>query len=526
MKKPLLMFALGLMLTLNAFSVPKLSSFPSAPATIFLDFDGHRVVSSVWNGGNPINCAPANMNDAQITEAFNRVAEDFRPFNVNVTTDSTVFLTAPLAHRIRIIVTETSYWISGVGGTSYVGSFNFGDDTPAFVFSGLLGNSPKMVGECCSHEAGHCVGLSHQSKYDPSDCYNYVEEYNSGSPTGGETGWAPIMGNSYYRNMTSWNYGPTQYACSSVQDNLSIIATQNGFTYRTDDYGETLNTSTNTLTGASFSRNGIISTNTDKDAFRIVLAQNSGFHLSVAPFSVVAAGNIGADVDIRVTLLNSAGATIKVYDPPAIMNVNIDTTLNAGTYYIRVDGSGAITPYGSLGSYTLTGASGALPIHDVTLNGNTDNNKHNLSWKITADEPIKTIVVESSTDGSNFTPLTTVDPAATKFAYQPYQTTNMYYRLKVTSVVFQTVYSNTIILRAASKADRMFNVSTLVQTDISVNAGENYQYRISDMNGRQIAAGNGTRGINKINISNQPGGMYILQLVGNSSQQTERIVKQ
>jgi hypothetical protein len=523
MKKPLLMFALGLLFTLNGFSVPKLSSYPSAPATIFLDFDGHYVSGTIWNGGNPISCAAANMNDAQITEAFNRVAEDYRPFNVNVTTDSTVFLAAPLAHRVRVIVTATT-WTSGVGGISYVGSFNWGDDTPAFVFSEALGNSPKMVGECCSHESGHTVGLSHQSKYDPSDCSNYTEEYNSGTG-GGQTGWAPIMGNSYYKNMSSWNYGPTPYTCSSIQDNLSIISTQNGFTYRTDDFGETLNSSTNTLTASNFTRNGIISTNTDKDAFRFILSQNSAFHLSVIPFNV-GADYIGADVDIRVTLYNSSSVAIRTYDPTATMSVTIDTSLNAGTYYLKVDGGGSITPYGSLGSYTLTGASGALPIHDVALTGNVDNNKHNLSWNIIADEPIKTIVVESSVDGNNFAPLTTVASSATKFAYQPYQNTMIYYRLKVTSVVFQTVYSNTIVLKAASKGDRSFSVSTLVQSDISVNAGENYQYRISDMNGRQIASGNGTRGVNKINISNQPGGMYIIQLVGNNSQQTERIIKQ
>ena len=234
-----LIFTLSILFSLPGFAVPVLNSFPSATATIFLDFDGHYVQSSVWNGGNPINCAASGLTDLQITEAFYRVAEDYRPFNINITTDSTFFLAAPLNRRMRIIITPTSSWAqAGIGGKAYIGSFIWGDDTPAFVFSDRLGYSPKKVGECISHESGHTVGLSHQSKYDGIDCANPIEPYNTGFGTG-ETAWSPIMGQSYYRNMSNWNNGPTPYGCTDLQDNLSIISTQNGFGYRTDDYTET-----------------------------------------------------------------------------------------------------------------------------------------------------------------------------------------------------------------------------------------------------------------------------------------------
>ena len=112
------------LLIFTAYSVPKLNSFPSAQATIFLDFDGAYVQSSFWNNGNPINCAASTMTDAQIIEAFNRVAEDYRPFNINITTDSTYFLAAPLEMRVRIIITPTSSWLyAGSSGVSFIGSF-------------------------------------------------------------------------------------------------------------------------------------------------------------------------------------------------------------------------------------------------------------------------------------------------------------------------------------------------------------------------------------------------------------------
>jgi hypothetical protein len=120
------MLLLALLVSFNVYSLPKLSSLPAATATIFLDFDGHNVNNSLWQGGTPFTCAPAPMTDVQITEVFNRVAEDYRPFNVNITTDSTIFLAAPLNTRMRVVVTPTSAWYPGVGGVSYVGSFATG----------------------------------------------------------------------------------------------------------------------------------------------------------------------------------------------------------------------------------------------------------------------------------------------------------------------------------------------------------------------------------------------------------------
>lgn len=526
MKKPsTLLLLMALLFSLQAFSVPKLSSLPGASATIFLDFDGHYVQGTVWNGGNPINCPAAALSDAQITEAFNRVAEDYRPFNVNITTDSTAFLLAPINQRIRVIITPNNSWYPGVGGVAYVGTFTSGDDTPAFVFSNALGNSPKQIGECCSHESGHTIGLSHQSKYG-SDCSTPSEPYNSGSVTGGEIGWAPIMGNSYYRNFSNWNNGPTPYGCTATQDNLSIIVSQNGFTYRPDEYPETMNAATYTLPAGNFNVQGIITTNADKDAFRFVLPKNSNFHLTAIPYNV-GGDYIGANLDIKLELYNSSGSLIKTYDP-ATMRVVVDTVLNAGTYFIRIDGTGNtnIGEYGSLGSYTLSGTSGALPIKSVILNGTIENTKHSLGWNIIADEPIKTIVVESSTDGINFKPLTNVGAGTNRFAYQPYQSGILYYRLKVTSVLDQTVYSNIVALKANGAAERLFTVSTIVQNDIVVNASANYQYRLTDANGRVVATGNGSKGINHVNVFNQPAGMYIIQLFNNEQQQAERIIKQ
>ena len=508
----------------KTFSLPKLNSFPTAISTIFIDFDGHRVVSSSWNAGNPLNCAAPLLTDLQITEIFNRVSEDYRPFNVNITTDSIRFLSAPLNKRIRVIVTPTSAWSPGVGGVAYIGSFTWGDDTPAFVFSDRLANSPKYIGECVAHESGHTVGLAHQSSYDVS-C-NLTEQYATGTGSG-ETGWAPIMGNSYYKNMTGWNFGPTPNGCASIQDNLTIISSQNGFTYRTDDYVETMNAATTVLNTGSFNINGIIATNSDRDAFKYTVTGTSSIHIDAIPFRLNTS-NTGADLDIQIDVYNEANVLIKTYAPSNVMNVVIDTTLNTGTYYFVVSGAGNLNTgdYGSLGSYTLTGFSGPLPIHDVSLIGSDDKGKHALKWNIIADEPIKSQLVEISFNGIDFKPLTTVIVPSNSFVYLPYQAGTLYYRLKVTSVIEQVAYSNIIALKANGKNAQSYSVSTLIQNEITVNASDNYEFLVVDANGRMIKKGRGITGINRIDMATLSSGLYIIQITNQFTKQTERIIKQ
>ena len=520
----LLFLIMVLLCSAKVYSLPHLNSYPSASATIYLDFDGQTVVSAGWNGGMPLFCAAAPLNDAQVTEIFNRVSEDYRPFDINITTDSLKFLASPLTKRMRVIVTPTSYWRTGVGGVSYIGSFTWGDDTPAFVFTDRLGpNNAKYVAECCTHESGHTLGLSHQSSYD-ANCV-LTETYNTGVGSG-ETGWAPVMGNSYYKNMTGWNDGPTPYGCANVQDNLTIITSQNGFTYRPDDYTETVSSSAYSLGSSSFSVDGLISTNTDKDAFRFILNANGSFHMDATPFSL--GNNVGANLDIKISLYNASQTLIRTYDPSADMSVTIDTVLERGTYYFLLDGTGNLNTdnYGSLGSYRITGFLSPLTIHNVSLAGNTDQAKHILNWNINADEPVKSQTIEWSEDGNIFKALTTPATISKSFSYIPYNENTLYYRLKVTSVLNQTVYSNVVALKSVGKNNHPFMVSTLVQNDITVNAEENYQYRLLDANGRLIATGNGSRGFNKINLNSLASGLYIIQLYNNTQKQTERIIKQ
>lgn len=509
----------------NSQSGPKLNSLPSASATIYLDFDGQTVTSAGWNGGNTFTVGASNLTDAQITEIFERVSEDYRPFNVNITTDEAKFIAAPLAQRVRIIVTASSSWYAaGVGGISYIGSFTWGDDTPGFVFADRLSYNTKYVAECCSHEAGHTVGLSHQSTYD-SNC-NLVQTYNPGTGTG-QIGWAPVMGNSYGQNMTGWIDGPTPYGCSATQDNLTIITSQNGFTYRPDDYSDAVDASAYSLGTGSFNVSGIITTSSDKDAFKFVNTASGNIHIEATPFGLDA-NNAGANLDVQMSLYDGNKNLIRTYNPDNVMNVVVDTVLSAGTFYLVVSGAGNanVGNYGSLGSYTLSALKGLLPIHDISLTGSATDAKHSFNWKIIADEPIQSQILEVSNTGGTFKTLSAINSATNYYSYTPNQSGTLYYRLKVTSIIGQVMYSNILALKDAGNQIKPYSVSTFVTSDVTVNAANNYQYIINDMNGRVLAKGIGIKGTNKINIQNQPTGMYVIQLFNNNAKQTERIIKQ
>src|SRR5262245_10148228 len=114
-RSALIVLALAGAVSANS-QVPVLSSYPSANGVVFLDFDGHTVNGTSWNYNGPIVCGASGLTSTQIETVFNRVAEDYRPFDVNVTTDSTKYLAAPATKRMRVILTVSSSWYGSAGG--------------------------------------------------------------------------------------------------------------------------------------------------------------------------------------------------------------------------------------------------------------------------------------------------------------------------------------------------------------------------------------------------------------------------
>ena len=311
---------------------------PTGPV-ILLDFDGHLVSQTSWNVNGDIACSPANMTTEEALSILNRVTEDYSPFNVTVTVDEAVYNAADPYKRMRVIITETWEWFGKAGGTSYLNSFTWGDNTPCFAFSSLLGYEVKKVGEATAHEAGHTLGLRHQALY--TDCV-YTSEYHNGLGTG-EISWAPIMGNSYYRNLSTWSNGPNPYGCTALQDDLAILSGMLG--YKADDHGNTISSATVLLATTT----GIINTNSDIDFFTV--NTSAAITVSIVPFNY--STNEGANLDIQVKVYNKDGTLLHTINDPLLLSSALNFV--PGTYYMQVETVDNLyaTRYGMVGRYAI-----------------------------------------------------------------------------------------------------------------------------------------------------------------------------
>ena len=511
--------------------IPVLNSYPSATATVFLDFDGHRVQGTSWNFMGPINCAPSNLPTAKIMEIFNRVSEDFRPFNINITTDSTRFLAAPVTQRIRVILTTTYEWYGVAGGVAFIGSFSWADDNPAFIFTGLHNYRTKDIAEATSHETGHTLGLAHQSRYD-ANC-NKTTDYNPGEGSG-EIGWAPIMGVGYSRNFTVWHNGPNTYGCNNLQDDLAIItAAGNGFGYRPDDHGTDFATATvPVFDNNSFEMTGVISQNTDHDFFRFIMPSAGRFELDAVPYNV-GTGNAGSNLDLQVTLYDDTEKALSTYNPGFLLNSVADTSLAAGTYYLRVEGKGNLyaSEYASLGSYSLlgrieVGGGEILPLHQFRLNGLWNNGQHQLNWLIDADEAVVAQNIEISYDGRAYESLTNLDELARSLQYIPeHPAIAAYYRVRADFSDGRRYYSNTVVIREGSVKTRPQLLSNpATAQNIRVETPFSCQYQLLDMNGRIVSRGQLQQGTHTLQAPGLASGLYLLQFVKDRQQWTEKLM--
>ena len=526
------LFALTIATGTNA-QVPLLNSFPSAKATIFLDFDGQYVTGTSWNYSGPINAQPSGFSDDAMTQIFNRVSEDYRIFNINITTDSTVYAAAPIKQRTRVIITPTYQWYGAVGGIAFVGSFIFGDNTPCWVFSSLLGNNPKYVAEAVSHEAGHTLGLQHQSSYTTACAKT---EYNPGTGSG-ETSWAPIMGVGYYKNLTTWYYGTNTYGCNYYQDDLAILSdpNTNKFGYRTDDIADTYTTATSVgFTSTGFSTTGLINSGADKDVFKFTLSTPTYIHLTAIPQNVGSAGAIlfsGANLDIKMSLLDYKGDTIGNYNPLGEVNTGLDSNLNTGTYYVVVEGTSNanLTDNASLGYYSLAASPiSILPIHRLALSGKTDAGSHSLNWSYESDEAVKQIEIQNSKDGVHFDALTQVSAGTKTFSWKPLSDNTPYYRIRViTSADERSYYSNIINLRDRGDEKATVRImNTIVANAIVVNANGESNYQVLDGTGRLLQRGKLVSGTNNIDVTTAQKGLILLQIQGDQGATTWKLIKQ
>jgi hypothetical protein len=360
-----------------------LNSRPGSSRTIYLDFLGGTYNGSFVCQYATAPCTlPAFTQDGDATtfsatelvaiyRIWQSVAEDYAPFDVNVTTQdpgSAAIDRASLAdtvYGVRAVISSDSVWAGGCGcgGMAYVGVwgstssayYSYEKPTAVVVTANLGGGGAKYVAEATSHEVGHNFGLNHDGTvtHDGIAAVGYYA---------GQGTWAPIMGNSYGKPITQWSKGEYTYA-NNTQDDTAIIAT--GAPLMTDDVGSTAGTATALANNTSVS--GLITSPTDSDWFSFTSLGVT--QLSVTP----AATNPNLDVSLEVRASDGT-AVLETWNPTvsgsqssslatSVAGLEAHRTtlaLDPGTYFARVTGTGegsapatGYSSYDSLGRYTI-----------------------------------------------------------------------------------------------------------------------------------------------------------------------------
>ncbi|MEB3200387.1 MAG: Calx-beta domain-containing protein [Synechococcaceae cyanobacterium] len=419
-----------------------LHSNPSATKTIYLDFDGYEMASSIWeNGGSlKVGSAFSTIDDsvrASIQNVFKSVAEDFSPFGVNVTTQDpgsarlSKSSSSDQEYGIRVVFTQninlnagrkilnTS---TGSGGQAYYDSFNFANDEPAFVFN--LASDYAMA-ETASHETGHALYLYHDGNLGGATAT--LREYYQGHGSG-DLAWGTLMGAAYlgaFEPITQWSKGEYRNA-NQLQDDLSVITTKNGFGYRVDDHGNSAAAAT-VLSGTNLEVFGLIETSSDLDWFsfdtgagavslsilnvsQAYVASGVGDYGSQTYSRQIQAGG-RPNLKIAASLWDSSGTLVATSNSSTGTGASFDLNLAAGRYSLSIDGVGtgsptATTPtgftdYGSLGQYLLSGvvqeASGLVVSAPAELRTAEDGTAVTFSVAL-AQAPTATVTVAVSSD--------------------------------------------------------------------------------------------------------------------------------
>lgn len=312
-----------------------------APTVIYCNFEGEVVNQPYWSD-SIINAAPSGLSSGEVLEILKLVAEDFAPFDVNVTNDRGVYDSTPLNKRVMCISTPTDTVAPRAGGIAGVGTFT--DNLVCWDFN--------LDGDTISHEVGHTLNLYHHGDSSQSE-----PEYHNGH-TSESRDWGPIMGSANSAKMVQWSDGNYTSATNNNQDDLELI-TNNGLSYRVDDYGNDSATGENiSISNMPATRYGIIEQNTDIDVFNVTYS-------SFGKVRITGVGIEGtqSNLDVSLRILDSDGIIVYAQTSDTTDDAVTELLLKPGSYQIRVQGDSSGNPtgnpatgwsaYGSLGQYQL-----------------------------------------------------------------------------------------------------------------------------------------------------------------------------
>ncbi len=349
----------------------ELSSNPDASKIIYLDYTGHHSVDNRW--GHDImfpafdrDGDASTFSDDELLEIqlqFQNVAEDFLPFDVNVTTKEPdierLRKTSPddEEYGIRSVNTQATDGFGGFGGIAYLNSFDDDIDNPVFA----LNKGANTGGMTNSHEVGHSLGLAHDGLGN--------QAYHPGANGTGPTSWGPIMGAPFGTNLTQWSNGDYANSTNTEDDYQVITKNANGFGFRPDQAGDSIADAADLQFADGSSSDvfhvGVVETRNDVDFLRFSTGEGD-VSLTIKTFQE------RPNLDVLAKLYDADGNLIAENNPINGVDASFEETLLSGEYYISVEGTGltgVYSDYGSVGLFIVEGTVvetvSGLPIGEV-----------------------------------------------------------------------------------------------------------------------------------------------------------------
>ncbi len=414
-----------------------LHSRPGATKVIYLDFNGHVIKGALWNTDQiatsitvpafDIDGKPGTFNYAEhamIQKIWKEVSDAFAAFDVDVTTQdpgvenirkTTDVITEPFGTRV-CFGGKSSYVPNllaagddpdGILGITELNSFNYkvpsvayANDCPVLIFSDSIyqKGSAKDVADTAVHELGHAFNLNHSTTDDGTTQVEYYAGHND---------WAPYMGDTMGKSVAQWTKGDYDANATNNEDELDIIS--KSINYMTDDHGNTKDTATTLASTKTKSTErstlpvylytsaatGLIHDRNDLDLFKIEVGEGEFYAEAIAADPQA---NLNIGLRLLYDPLNN-GVLEEVldaydysYSSEDGMNGYIyNVSLAAGTYYLEVDGVGALwddasasfyndatgesftafTDYASIGRYTLKTTSKGTPNNQLPVASTT-----------------------------------------------------------------------------------------------------------------------------------------------------------
>ena len=342
-----------------------LHSRPTATRKLYLDFDGHVITGTDWNvdfedpiavDAFDIDGNPAVFSDEEraiIQQVWRRVAEDFAPFDIDVTTEDPgvdgIVSNAPgdLNIGVRALIGDDAAYIGedpeGLLGLALLGSFGGELDNPALVFSVAHGADYAMSADTVSHEVGHTLGLAHHGSDADGEYY------------GGHGIWSPIMGSGPSDSVSQWSRGDYAGATNPTQDDMAVIQ---GFV--------PLASSDHPVNQAAADAEALIDPNDVMNGTLRSAADTAWYKFAASAGTASFTGSVaslGPNLKLGLSIRDAAG-NILASSPAGLapLSASLTATLPAsGFYYLVVDGIGYLdvdtgfTDYASVGRFSVTG---------------------------------------------------------------------------------------------------------------------------------------------------------------------------